>query len=302
MIPKPLPTKIPWRQKGKRPLTIAIGMLCAEGAIIAADTRIVMTDGTTREGTKISQVIAKTGVYVIANATSDGNAANTLIPDLLTDLQKDDPKSFAQAEKVMRRSMTEWAKQYPHGIPSIEIILAVNINREQQSDIRSGGGIRLYHCEPPNTMVPIDRNNSSAGYIAIGGGASITDPIFRTLFSTLCTANGGLQQIAYLMYRAKKDAASICGGSTEALLLKSEFGEPLWVESVHMETAEMYGEIFDFCLHMTACGVLAESDEAAEKLGDILKLNFTNHGRLFRSHRFLTDFGEDVGLPPPIIT
>ena len=174
-IPSPRPERLP---KGKR-MTIAIGMLCEEGLIIAADTQIAMTDGTTREGIKVHQGIADTGIYVTANATDDGNAANTLIPDILTDLQNKDPKSLAQVEMSVRKSMSRWADRYRQGNPYIQIVLGAFLNTPRQADVRTGGGLRLYYCEPPNTMVPVDREDASEGYIGIGAGASVTDPIYR---------------------------------------------------------------------------------------------------------------------------
>jgi 20S proteasome alpha/beta subunit len=300
IAPKPLPAQFTATKTPRKPrrMTIAIGMLCHEGLIIAADTRIAMTDGTTREGIKVHQAIADTGIYVTANATEDGNAANTLIPELLIDLQTQDPKNFAQLEKIVKELMSEWASRHPHGIPRIEILLGVNINRPKQLNIRTGGGLRLYLCEPPNTMIPIDIDDASEGYKAIGAASSVANPIFRDLFTTACSANTGFHQIAYLMYRAKKDAAALCGGHTNALLLKSEFSPPAWVDPIYMETAEMYGEVLDFCLKMTVFTVFASTDEAAAAISDANRPYNISQGRLFRSHRFLTPQGEDVGLPP----
>ncbi len=289
-------------RKSKR-MTIAIGMLCDEGLIIAADTQLAMTDGSTREGIKIRQAIADTGIYVTANATEDGNAANTLIPDILTDLQNEDPKNFAQVERIVRTSMYEWAEQYRQGNPYIQIILGVSLNRTRQTDVRTGGGIRLYYCEPPNTMVPVDREDTSTGYIGIGAGASITDPIFRTLFNTICSANTGFRQVAYLMYRAKKDAATACGGETNAVLLKDEFSIPLWVDPAHMKTAEGWGKNLDYCLQMTTCTFLAESGESAEIIWNANKSYMVEGlGKLSRAQRFFTESGEEVGLPPRSLT
>jgi hypothetical protein len=297
--PKPVPecftTKRPARKSIR--MTIAIGMLCDEGLIIAADTQLAMTDGSTREGIKVHQAIADTGIYVTANATDDGNAANTLIPDILTDLQNDDPKSFAHVEKTVRASMAEWAERYRQGNPYIQIILGVYLNRPRQKNVRTGGGIRLYYCEPPNTMVSVDRDDVSEGYVGIGAGANVTDPIYRMLFSEESSAYTGLYEIAYLMYRAKKDAATACGGKTNAILLKNEFIPPLWVDPSCMKIAEDDGRMLDYCLQMATCTVMAETDEAAEKLWDILKPTMTGQKR-FRSHRFLTESGEDACLPP----
>ena len=92
-------------RKPKR-MTIGIGMYCEEGLIVAADTQLAMTDGSTRMGKKVHQAIADSGVYVTANATEDGNAANTLIPDILTDLQNQDPKNFAAGGPPLNQPKT----------------------------------------------------------------------------------------------------------------------------------------------------------------------------------------------------
>jgi 20S proteasome alpha/beta subunit len=281
-------------RKPKR-MTIGIGMLCDEGLIIAVDTQIVMTDGSTSEGIKVHQAIADTGVYVIANATEDGNAANTLIPDIITDLQNIDPKSFAHLEKTVRDSMADWSERYRQGSPYIQIILGASINQPKQENIRTGGGIRLYNCEPPNTMVPVDREDISEGYLSIGAGGSVTDPIFRTLFSTDCSAHTALNQIAYLMYRAKKDAATSCGGNTNAVLIKNEFSCPLWIEPSDMRIAEHSGRMLDFALNMTASTFLAETDEAAQVIWDASRLHIIQGG-VPRTSRFHTQSGEEVGL------
>lgn len=298
--PKPLSERLPAKQPLRKPrrMTIAIGMFCNEGLIIAADTQITMSDGTTRYGSKVHQAIADTGVYVTANSSEDGNAANTLIPDMFTELQNKDPKSFAQVEKIVRASMAEWASKYPQQIPNTQILLGASIDRTARSEIKTGGGLQLYHCEPPDTMLRVDCVDANSGYCAIGAGSTITDPIFRSYFGTECSANIGFQQIAYLMYRAKRDAAGVCGGETNAVLLKDEFSLPQWVQPLYMNVAEGNGFAIDFCIKMAACAVFAEADEAAAILWDIGRPHIVNQGKLFRSQRFLTQSGEDVGLSP----
>lgn len=279
-------------------MTIAIGKFCDEGLLIAADTQAVMSDGTTRDRLKVNQAITDTGAYVTANATEDGNAANTLIPDMLDNLQNKDPKSFAQVEKIVRASMSEWAGKYPKETPYTQILLGASINRPRRSDIKAGGGLQLYLCEPPNTMFSVKHEDANGGYYAIGAGASVTDLIYPIMPGARCSANTALHQIAYLMYRAKKDAAAYCGGQTTAVLLKNEFSKPLWVRNLDMQIAEGYGEIADFALKMATCALYAETDGAAATIWESVKQYFANQGKLFRSHRFVTDSGEDVGLPP----
>lgn len=223
-------------------MTIAIGMLCDEGLIIAADTMAALTDGTTRQAVKIHEAFTDSFACVIANAAADGNAVNTLVPDILADLRKKNLSCFADAEKSIRNSMFQWADQFRQGNPDTQLIIGISIIRPSVPDVRLGGGIRLYYGEPPNTMLPVELNDASTGYVGAGMGASITDPIFRTLFGMEVSVNVALRQTAYLMYRAKKDAASSCGGETHAVVLKSGSTRPLWVVIGHQE-ADKYDQL-----------------------------------------------------------
>ena len=75
------------KRKELPPVTIALGVLCGGGLIVAADTRVVGADGSTFDATKVHSTVTRvSGCYVIANSTADGNAANTLIPHILRDL------------------------------------------------------------------------------------------------------------------------------------------------------------------------------------------------------------------------
>ncbi len=67
-------------------MTIAVGIHCEEKLTIAADTQVAMTHGSTREEIMIKHAIAGSCIYVVANANEDGNAACTLITNVLTDL------------------------------------------------------------------------------------------------------------------------------------------------------------------------------------------------------------------------
>ncbi|HWG21090.1 MAG TPA: hypothetical protein VG225_11230 [Terracidiphilus sp.] len=275
-------------------MTIAIGMLCDEGLIIAADTQLAMTDNTTRQGIKVSQAIADTGMYIAAIAADDGNAATTLIGDVRTDLQNEDPKSFAALELIVRDSMSEWSSRFSGGNPWAQIVLGAFINQPEKEDVRTGGGIRLYLCEPPNTMLAIDREDSSGGYIGIGAAATIPDVVFRMLFGANSSPKEALHHVAYLMHRAKTGAATLCGGQTDAVLLKNDFSFPQWVRRSDMEIAEKYGGVVDFTLRMAACNLLAQTDEAAAHIYESMRPYFVTQSKIFREHKFLTETGEEV--------
>jgi 20S proteasome alpha/beta subunit len=178
MLPKPQRRRVVERiLEGKPLMTIAIGAMCDGGLIVAADTRVFCSDGSTATAKKVHTSQTNTGCYVIACSTTDANAANTLIPDLQNSLAKHDPQSLDQVEKVTRESMASWSAQYPSGSPpEVQLIMGVFINRVQHPAGRTSGGLGLYFCEPPNTMVA---SISRQGYTAVGSGSTVTDPIFR---------------------------------------------------------------------------------------------------------------------------
>lgn len=259
MMPKPH-APIKERLPKRKQMTIAIGVLCTEGIVVAADTKITATDGTTSIGPKVLTSVTEDGNFVIANASNDGNAANTLIPDLFEAIQQQKPLSLIQLEKIVRGEMAHWAAQFPQGAPSIQMILGAEIKHAEHPNQRFGGGMGLYFCEPPNTMVWRDYFDDSKGYVAIGTGSAITDPIFRTLFSNTGTAKSRLMEISYLMYRAKQDAGSFCGGHTNAVILKREATYPLWVNYQSMIAAEKLGPLFDQVLMFAAATVIPQND------------------------------------------
>jgi hypothetical protein len=252
------------RKKGPRRMTIAIGALCADGLIVAADTRVVMSDGATSIGVKVHTGMSNTCSWVIANATEDGNAANTLIPDIFSELEQDDPQSLPQAETNVRATMAKWVSQHPHGAPPVQLIMGISVDRPQHPIGRNGGGIELYFCEPPNTMVRKTALDDCRGYIAIGAGSVTTDPLYRMLFAGSASTRGRLLQVAYLMYRAKKDMASACGGTTNAVVLRCKHEFPVWVPNVNMAMAEHQGQIFDATLRQAAWGMIGDFPTESE--------------------------------------
>ncbi|HEX4007728.1 MAG TPA: hypothetical protein VHX60_16255 [Acidobacteriaceae bacterium] len=244
------------RKKGPMRMTIAIGALCSEGLIVAADTRVVMSDGATSVGVKVHTGMSATCSFVIANATEDGNAANTLIPDIIGELEQRDPQSLTEAETNVRTTMTHWVSQHPHGAPAVQLIIGINVDRPVFPGGREGGGIELYFCEPPNTMVRKTALDDCRGYIAIGAGSVVTDPIFRSFFAAPAPTRQRLLQISYLMYRAKKDMASACGGTTNAVVLRRTHEFPIWISHFEMDHAENQGSIFDYVLRRAASEIV----------------------------------------------
>lgn len=252
------------KRKGPMRMTIAIGVLCADGLIVAADTRVVMSDGATSTGVKVHTGMSDTCSFVIANATDDGNAANTLIPDIISELEQGDPQSLPDAETNVRASMARWVSQHPHGAPPVQLIMGIYVDRPQYPIGRNGGGIELYFCEPPNTMVRKTALDDCRGYIAIGAGSVVTDPLYRSLFAGSASTRARLLEISYLMYRAKKDMASACGGQTNAVVLRSKHEIPVWVPPVNMAMAEHQGQLFDATLRQAAWGIIGNFPAESE--------------------------------------
>jgi len=87
-----------------------------------------------------------------------------------------------------------------------------------------GLGMQLYFCEPPKTVV----SKLLEEYASAGAGYSVTDSLHSTLLfrTSHLSPQLVLRQIAYLMYRAKKELASFCGGDTTAYYI-CEDGRPV---------------------------------------------------------------------------
>ena len=281
MIAAPVKSKkIGTVSKKRNKMTIAIGMLCHDGIIIAADTQLVWTDGTTRTGTKVWQLATNSAQYVIANASNDGLAVDTLIQDIFDKLEREDPIDLRAIEKTIRKTMHEWTRAYSRqDIPSIALVIGVKL-----TGIQEGEKLALYHCGPPNTMIRITPEDG--GYIAVGGGSLITDPIFRTLFSCDCSAHTAIHQMSYLMYRAKKDAASICGGETSAIFLSTKLASPISIPPINMEIAESQGESLDFVLRTAVLACFTDNPQSAEVLADVTKTAIISRARSLATSQF----------------
>lgn len=253
IVPKPLILpKNPERpaRKPKR-MTIGIGMLCQDGIIISADTQATNPDGTTYDAVKVHSLKTANGLFGVAYSSEDANAAEMLIGDVLTDMKLIAPTSLQGVEDIVKSKMKEWEKTF-HSVVSQSytafvlgaIVLGNPVHPER---------IGLYYCEPPGKILRKTMENSG-GYVAIGGGCVVTDPLFRTLFGELVHPRICLAQLSYLMYRAKKDCRGVCGGGTDAVLLRVDDSEPAWITRKDFAWSEKkYGEALDEMLaHVTA--------------------------------------------------
>lgn len=244
IIAHPKAKRLRERPKG---MTIAIGMLCAGGMIVAADKKEVMTDGSTRQANKVCIFDGKDVAFAIADASDDANAAQSLVRKLFPHLAGSRPKGFAEIECSISNVMSAWYTAFAEA-PKTSLIAAI---------ILKGCGHQLYLFQPPNTVLP-----QAGGYVAAGIGASVTDPLFKTLFNpwpkfrhpqTIC------REIAYLMYHAKRDNA-YCGGPTDAVYLNTAKSSARWLNPADFKIAEESSFQLDQVLNMTATNALSMPD------------------------------------------
>jgi hypothetical protein len=273
IAPKPLHRpKLPARKPNR--MTIAIGMLCEGGLVVAADTQMTWENGTTCDAVKIQSLTTPTSVFAVAYSCVDMNAAETLVSELTADLKMVSPRSLLGVEETIKNRMAQWAASYTVSgdRPRLEMVLGARINSTPSIPCEFG----LYLCEPPGSVVRRTHENSS-GYVAAGAGMGITDPLFRTLFGQQVSPRVCLGQLSYLMYRAKKDCRGACGGGTDAVLITEEHADPLWIEKPLMKQAEVRGRLLDETLAKVASAVMSR-----RKMDDVS--GFTGIFDVYQNH------------------
>ncbi len=260
-FPKPRPIVPRELQKSERlakrgRMTIAIGMLCQGGIVVAADTQMTSPDGSTFDKVKVKSLTTATGAFAIAYSCSDINAAEMFVTDLLTDLNLIDPKSLDGLEIAVKGRMIQWSTGFGPNEerPYLTFILGAHV----QGTANSLDTLGLYFCDPP-VIILRKTVQESSGYVAIGVGAVVTDPIFRMLFGPLVAPRVCLAQLSYLMYRAKKDCRGACGGETDAVLLTVDKYEPIWIERLSMRLEEKRGYALDEMLARLTAAILSRN-------------------------------------------
>jgi len=235
----------------KAAMTIAIGMPCYRGVIVAADTQIAI-DYTAQKGSKLIFFKGKSGAFAIAFASDDVNASRTLINRIQRKLEATPCADAIELESIVCSVMADWSAAYVHGIPlpSMELILSSRLIND---------GARLYFCQPPATFV------EQYAYVGAGIGTYVTNPLNTTLFGFAdCTeVQAALRRVAYLMYRAKKDTTS-CGKSTYCVVVSWNCDIPSIVNHLDFEIAEKYATELDFLFHSTSSLYLGGEESALE--------------------------------------
>ena len=291
---RPQPT---WKLKlrsGASRMTIGIGMLCARGAVIAADTKMANETGATYFAEKVRVARSTNGAFVAAFAASDVNAARTLLDDLFEDLVAGDPATIREVEELVRPRMARWVAAYTRHLPEIELILGVSVRAPWVPERNLRGGVGLYFCQPPNTMLLKDFLESDPStYVGIGGGAFVTDPIFSHFFRSMTHPKAALKQIAYMMYRAKRDHGAYCGGRTNSVFLRETDPAAFEILPVYMDRAENVGAMLEHVFSIASDAALSPTIERAEEHCDHLR-SYLGLMRGSRELRFLTQFNQEI--------
>jgi hypothetical protein len=243
--PKPSRTPIvsrkPERLPKRKRMTLAVGMHCKEGLILAADTLMSYSYGPISEGRKLDDFTSASGntpgsgTYAIAQSSEDTHAADTLISEIRAEIQTFDPKTFSALEPVVKAAIAKWYAAVYENRPTIQLLLGACLSQETEP--------ALYFCEPPSTVSRVWETCKT-----IGEARAIADPIHSVWFKSqgsLWPCHTSLCQISYMMYKAKQLFPGSVGGDTDVVILGAHGTAPCWVERASMEVAEGYGRILD---------------------------------------------------------
>ena len=266
-------------------MTIAIGMLCHGGAILATDGRSTCEDGSAARGRKLCVVDMGNLSFAFAIAADDLNAAESLVRRTSTTLGNAAKtiNGWPEIENIIRGEMEQWTGAYgQHPFPVTRLIAGITIPSQET---------RLYLCEPPATVL-----FKEDGYIAVGSGAAVTDPLFATFFTALsstCDPQYVCREVAYLMYRAKKDNI-YCGGPTDAVFLNTHEVSATWINGLDFREAESASFQLDLILQQATTAALTDPGQWLENNASSIKSVILQCERL-RNTAFHGISGKAVG-------
>ena len=217
-------------------MTLAIGMICENGLMLATDTRLSYEGGAISHANKLTGFCTKMATYAIAHSSTDANAASSLMSEIQVKLEKADPKNNAVLEAAIKDVLQKWYVPVYDNRPTVGLLIGACIQGMPERD-----RFLLYACEPPITVTRI-----YMPYKAIGKGWEVSDPIYEW-FKTESSPkpHACLCQISYMMYRAKKTFPGWIGGDTDVAFLTEPLTVPYWIDRFDMGKAEAYGAIFD---------------------------------------------------------
>jgi hypothetical protein len=235
-------------------MTIAIGAMYEEGVIVTVDSKIVYTDGsTTNSGDKIFLSLSPemNALFAIANAAEDAQAAKTLANDISSALVEAHRQNKAP-EAFVKRAMGKWYRSYGYSqVPVTEFLVGrINVNQHWAG---------LYYLQPPSTVL-------WKSPFAIGRGARPVEPLLGLLSNYESDIKPQLLLLAYLMYLAKKDEGSACGGYTHGLVLTKQGGSTFLysMEEAEKLAAEIHSSV-QGCIREIVGGASTTKDRAETK-------------------------------------
>jgi hypothetical protein len=269
----------PLNQKVKRlpkrnGMTLAIGMLCEEGIILAADSRLSYDDDSIQDCVKVAGFLSSTGTFVVVHSSEDANAADSLVAEIKLRIEKSDPKTFEELQGAVKSALQRWYVPVHDDRPTMQLLLGASMQQEKER--------AMFYCEPPNTVKRVWDH-----YKAIGAGWRISDPIYERFRSdSVPSAHSCLCQISYMMYRAKKLIPRSVGGSTDVGFITEPSTVPYWIERVSMASAEAYGLALDRNVAKLAslvmCGSLKGHEDVLKAAQDIYQMSFMYAAAVFR--------------------
>ena len=233
-------------------MTIALGMLCGGGAIIAADSKSVNSgSGMSKRGRKLAVVDTKHIAFAIAESSEDANATETLVRKISARLGRQKANEWESIESDIIGAMSEWYASYTQNAPDSQLIAGIAIPDK---------GTRIYFCQPPNTIVP-----KPEGYASIGWGAEVADPLFKTLFNPAPQSRNAqvvLREIAYLMFRTKGiPGNAYSGGVTDAAFIDTREVSVTWINPRDLKEQEDASFELDLILNAAATASLSQLNE-----------------------------------------
>lgn len=225
-------------------MTLALGMLCEDGLILAADTRISYDDGSVTDAIKLKVFESGSGVYATAQSSQDNHAADSLVAELKANVLKEPPNSLVDFVTIAKKTMGEWYVPVYDNRPIVQLLVVLFIADEYG----------FYFCEPPNTVTFIRDQ-----YKAIGDARVITDPIYAWFGSgPLVAPHAALCRASYMMHKAKKLHPFTVGGETDTALLMRGSNKPLLIKRLDMKDAEGRGETLDGILARFAAIIMGD--------------------------------------------
>jgi 20S proteasome alpha/beta subunit len=214
-IKRPLPIS-----RKANAMTIAIGALYSDGVIVAADSKVVFSDGSTDSANKLFLALSpERAMMAIADAAEDAHAAK-MVAGAISSAFVDAHREGKKPDALLSEAMGTWYRSYGYSqVPVLEFLVGKVIVDKW---------VGLYYLQPPSTIL-------WQAPFAIGRGARPVEPLLGLLSNGKNALKPQLMLLAYLMYLAKKEEGSACGGHTSVLVI-TKGGSWTFVEE--MEAAE----------------------------------------------------------------